>query len=68
MALKINSDQQRISASGATPTGNWVGATYSRTVGGLVNILSVGHGFIGNEKLYIDFTSGGETDGTYIVS
>ena len=68
MALKINSDQQRITASGATPTGNWTNATYSRTVGGLVNILSVGHGFIGNEKLYIDFTSGGEADGTYIVS
>ena len=68
MALKINSDQQRIQASGATPTGNWVNATYSRTVTGVVNILSVAHGFINNEKLYIDFTSGGEVDGTYTVT
>ena len=50
MALKINSDQQRIQASGSTPTGNWVNATYSRTVTGTVNILSVAHGFIGSEK------------------
>ena len=48
MALKINSDQQRIQASGSTPTGNWVNATYSRTVTGTVNILSVAHGFIGS--------------------
>lgn len=68
MALKINSDQQRISASGNTPTGNWINATYSRTVTGMVNILSVAHGFIGSDKLYIDFTSGGETDGTYTVT
>ena len=68
MALKINSDQQRIQASGSTPTGNWVNATYSRTVTGTVNILSVAHGFIGSEKLYIDFTSGGETDGQYTVT
>ena len=68
MALKINSDQQRIQASGSTPTGNWVNATYSRTVAGVVNILSVAHGFIGSEKLYLDFTSGGETDGTYTVT
>ena len=45
MALKINSDQQRIQASGITPTGNWVNSTYSRTVTGTVNILSVAHGF-----------------------
>ena len=68
MSLKINADQQRIQASGATPTGNWVNSTYSRTVSGVVNILSVAHGFIGDEKLYLDFTSGGETDGTYTVS
>jgi len=68
MSLKINSDQQRIQASGVTPTGNWVNATYSRTVSGTVNILSVAHGFIGSEKLYIDFTSGGEVDGTYTVT
>ena len=68
MALKINSDQQRIQASGSTPTGNWINATYSRTVNGVVNILSVAHGFIGSEKLFIDFTSGGEVDGTYTVT
>ena len=68
MALKINSDQQRIQASGSTPTGNWVNATYSRTVTGTVNILSVAHGVIGSEKLYLDFTSGGETDGQYTVT
>ena len=34
----------------------------------MVNILSVAHGFIGSDKLYIDFTSGGETDGTYTVT
>ena len=68
MALKINSDQQRISASGSTPTGNWINATYSRSVTGVVTILSVAHGFIGSEKLYIDFTSGGEVDGQYTVT
>ena len=68
MALKINSDQQRIQASGSTPTGNWINATYSRTVNGVVNILSVAHGFIGSEKLFVDFTSGGEADGTYTVT
>ena len=68
MAIKINSDQQRIQASGTKATGNWVNATYSRTVSGVVNILSVAHGFIGNEKLYLDFTSGGEVDGEYTVS
>ena len=68
MALKINSDQQRIQASGTTPTGNWTNATYSRTAAGMVNILSVAHGFIGTEKLYLDFTSGGEVDGQYTVT
>lgn len=68
MSLKINSDQQRIQASGSTPTGNWVNATYSRTAAGLVNILSVAHGFIASDKLYVDFTSGGEADGTYTVT
>jgi len=68
MSLKINSDQQRIQASGSTPTGNWQNATYSRTAAGKVNILSVAHGFIASEKLYIDFTSGGEVDGTYTVT
>ena len=68
MSLKFNSDQQRIEASGVKATGNWTNATYSRTAAGVVNIVSVAHGFIGNEKLYIDFTSGGEVDGTYTVS
>ena len=68
MSLKFNSDQQRIEASGVTPTGRWTNATYSRSASGLVNIVSVGHGIIGTEKLYIDFLSGGETDGTYTVT
>ena len=68
MSLKFNSDQQRIEASGVKATGNWTNATYSRTAAGVVNIVSVAHGFIGNEKLYLDFTSGGEVDGTYTVS
>ena len=54
MSLKFNSQQQRIEASGVKPTGAWINATYSRTAAGVVNIVSVAHGFIGNEKLYID--------------
>ena len=68
MSLKFNSQQQRIEASGVKPTGAWTNATYSRTAAGVVNIVSVAHGFIGNEKLYIDFLTGGETDGTYTVT
>ena len=68
MSLKFNSDQQRIEASGVKATGNWTNATYSRTAAGVVNIVTVAHGIIGSEKLYLDFTSGGEVDGTYTVS
>ena len=68
MSLKFNSQQQRIEASGVKPTGAWINATYSRTAAGVVNIVSVAHGFIGNEKLYIDFLTGGETDGIYTVA
>ena len=46
MSLKFNSDQQRIEASGVKATGNWTNATYSRTAAGVVNIVSVAHGFI----------------------
>ena len=68
MSLKFNTDQQRIEASGAKPTGKWTNATYSRSSTGLVNIVSVAHGIVATEKLYIDFLSGGETDGTYTVT
>ena len=68
MSFQINADQQRIEASGAKPTGNWTNATYSRTAGGVGNIVSVAHGIIGTDKLYLDFTSGGEADGTYTVT
>ena len=68
MSFQINADQQRIEASGAKPTGNWVNATYSRTAGGVGNIVSVAHGIIGIEKLYLDFTSGGEVDGVFTVT
>ena len=59
------------SVSGATPIGDWVDATYSRTLDGLVNILSVEHGFTEKQRLYIEFTSptpGSETNGIYAVS
>ena len=46
MSFQINADQQRIEASGAKPTGNWTNATYSRTAGGVGNIVSVAHGII----------------------
>jgi hypothetical protein len=68
MSFQINADQQRIEASGAKPTGNWTNATYSRTAGGVGNIVSVAHGIIGIEKLYLDFTSGGEVDGVFTVT
>ena len=68
MSLKFNTDQQRIEASGAKPTGKWTNATYSRSASGLVNIVSVAHGIVATEKLYIDFLTGGETDGTYTVT
>ena len=68
MSFQINADQQRIEASGAKPTGNWTNATYSRSAAGVGNIVSVAHGILGNEKLYLDFTSGGELDGNYIVT
>ena len=68
MSFQINADQQRIEASGAKATGNWVNATYSRTAGGVGNIVSVAHGIIGIEKLYLDFTSGGEVDGVFTVT
>ena len=68
MSFQINTDQQRIEASGSKATGNWVNATYSRTSAGVGNIVTVAHGIIGTEKLYIDFTSGGEVDGEFIVT
>ena len=68
MSFQINTDQQRIEASGTKATGNWINATYSRTSAGVGNIVSVAHGIIGTEKLYIDFTSGGEVDGNFTVT
>ena len=68
MSFQINTDQQRIEASGTKATGNWTNATYSRTAAGVGNIVSVAHGIIGTEKLYLDFTSGGEVDGEYTVT
>ena len=68
MSFQINTDQQRIEASGTRATGNWTNATYSRTAAGVGNIVSVAHGIIGTDKLYIDFTSGGEVDGEYTVT
>ena len=68
MSLKFNSDQQRIEASGVKATGNWTNATYSRTAVGVGNIVSVAHGIIGIETLYLDFTSGGEVDGQFTVT
>ncbi len=68
MSFQINADQQRIEASGAKPTGNWTNATYSRSAAGVGNIVSVAHGIIGTETLYIDFTSGGEVDGNFTVT
>ena len=32
------------------------------------NIVSVAHGIIGQETLYLDFTSGGEVDGNFTVT
>ena len=49
MSFQINTDQQRIEASGTKATGNWVNATYSRTSAGVGNIVSVAHGIIGTE-------------------
>ena len=68
MSFQINTDQQRIEASGSKATGNWTNATYSRTAAGVGNIVSVAHGIIGQEILYIDFTSGGEVDGEFTVT
>ena len=68
MSFQINTDQQRIEASGSKATGNWVNATYSRSSAGVGNIVSVAHGIIGSDKLYIDFTSGGEVDGEFTVT
>ena len=68
MSLKFNVDQQRIEASGSKATGNWTNATYSRSAAGVGNIVSVAHGFIGSETLYLDFTSGGEVDGQFTVT
>ena len=68
MSFQINTDQQRIEASGTKATGNWTNATYSRTAAGVGNIVSVAHGIIGTEKLYLDFTSGGEVDGEFTVT
>ncbi len=68
MSFQINTDQQRIEASGTKATGNWTNATYSRTSAGVGNIVSVAHGIVGTEKLYLDFTSGGEVDGEFTVT
>ena len=67
MSLKFNSDQQRIEGSGLVATGSWTNATYSRS-GTTVTVVSVGHGLKTNEKIYIDFTSGGATDGNYDIT
>ena len=67
MSLKFNSDQQRIEGSGLVATGSWTNATYSRA-GTTVTVVSVGHGLKTNEKIYIDFTSGGATDGNYDIT
>ena len=68
MSFQINTDQQRIEASGTKATGNWTNATYSRSAAGVGNIVSVAHGIIGTEILYLDFTSGGEVDGEFTVT
>ena len=68
MSFQINTDQQRIEASGKKATGNWTNATYSRTAAGVGNIVSVGHGIIGTDTLYLDFTTGGEVDGEFVVT
>ena len=68
MSFQINTDQQRIEASGTKATGNWTNATYSRTAAGVGNIVSVAHGIIGTETLYLDFTSGGEVDCNFTVT
>ena len=68
MSLKFNVDQQRIEASGSKATGNWTNATYSRSAAGVGNIVSVAHGIIGTDQIYIDFTSGGEVDGVFTVT
>ena len=68
MSFQINTDQQRIEASGSKATGNWTNATYSRTAAGVGNIVSVAHGIVGTDTLYIDFTSGGEVDGNFLVT
>ena len=68
MSFQINTDQQRIEASGTKATGNWTNATYSRSAAGVGNIVSVAHGIIGTEILYLDFTSGGEVDGCLLYT
>ena len=68
MSFQINTDQQRITASGSKATGDWTNATYSRTAAGVGNIVSVAHGIIGTETLYIDFINGGEVDGNFTVT
>ena len=68
MSFQINTDQQRIEASGTKATGNWTNATYSRTAAGVGNIVSVAHGIIGSDKFYLDFIDGGEVDGEFIVT
>ena len=68
MSFQINTDQQRIEASGTKATGNWTNATYSRTAAGVGNIVSVAHGIVGSDLFYLDFTSGGEVDGEFTVT
>ena len=67
MSLKFNSDQQRIEGSGLVQSGSWINATYQR-VGTTVTVVKVGHGLKSNEKVYLDFTSGGATDGNYDIT
>ena len=67
MSLKFNSDQQRIEGSGLVQSGAWINATYQR-VGTTVTVVKVGHGLKSNEKVYLDFTSGGATDGNYEIT
>jgi hypothetical protein len=49
-------------------TSNVVG-TYTRTVGTTTTVLvATAHGFITGNQAYVDFTSGGASDNTYIVT
>ena len=67
MSLNFNSEQQRIEGSGVVNTGAWINATYFRQLT-TVNVISPSHGLDSNDSLYLDFTSGGATDGVYTIT